>query len=160
LHIALVSDSHSNHVNVNRAIARIEALGLTTVLHAGDIADPGIVYALAEFETYFVFGNVDEDREPLRAAMRETGAVCCEEFGAIELAGRKIALLHGDDKRRLDEAEHSGRYDLVCYGHTHKAESHCTGPTLVVNPGALHRARPHTFAVYDTEKAAVEFVPA
>jgi hypothetical protein len=141
LHIALVSDSHSNHVNVSRAIARIEALGLTTVLHAGDIADPW---------------TVDYDREPLRAAMRETGAVCCEEFGAIELAGRKIALLHGDDKRRLDEAEHSGRYDLVCYGHTHKAESHCTGPTLVVNPGALHRAKPHTFAVYDAEKGTVE----
>jgi predicted phosphodiesterase len=38
---------------------------------------------------------------------------------------------------------------LVCYGHTHVAAIEQRGPTLVVNPGALYRANPHSLAVID-----------
>lgn len=159
MQIGIVSDSHSNRTKVSQAVGLLETLGITTVLHCGDVADAAVVEAFANFKSYFVFGNVDDDRPSLRAAMRRTGAVCCEEFGELELAGRKIAFLHGDDKRRLEREERSGRYDLVCYGHTHKAESHRVGPTLIVNPGALHRAKIHTLAVYDSQRDDVEIIP-
>ena len=159
MQIGIVSDSHSNRTKVSRAVGLLETLGITTVLHCGDIADAAVVEAFANFKSYFVFGNVDFDRQSLLAAMRRTGAVCCGEFGELELAGRKIAFLHGDDKRRLEREAHSGHYDLVGYGHTHKAESHRTGSTLVVNPGALHRAKTHTLAVYDAQQGGVEIIP-
>lgn len=159
MQIAIVSDSHSNLRNIERAVEILRSLSITTVLHCGDIADPVAVRAFEGFEASFVFGNVDYDREPLREAMRDIGATCYETFGEIELAGRRIAFLHGDDARRLRAEEASGRHDLLCYGHSHHAETHTTGNTLVVNPGALHRARQHTFALYDPDDHRVEIVP-
>jgi predicted phosphodiesterase len=47
----------------------------------------------------------------------------------------------------------------VCYGHTHKAEFHRVGKTLVLNPGALHRATPHSLAVVDLDTLDVVIVP-
>ena len=38
---------------------------------------------------------------------------------------------------------------LVCYGHTHVAAIDRHGETLVVNPGAIYRADPHSVAVVD-----------
>lgn len=158
MRIGIVADSHSNHANVARVVCLLEDRRIGTVLHCGDIADAATVEAFGGFTAYFVFGNVDYDRDELRAAMHRSGAVCCDVFGELELDGRKIALLHGDDKRRLEDAERSGRYDLLCYGHTHRAEQHLTGTTRVLNPGALHRARRHTLAVYDTEAGTAEII--
>jgi putative phosphoesterase len=159
MHIGIVSDSHSNLRNIARAIELLEDRGVRAVVHCGDIANAESVRAFEGFEISFVFGNVDYDREPLREAMRAIGARCCEEFGELELADRRIAFLHGDDRRRLLDEEASGRHDLLCYGHTHTAEWHTAGTTIVVNPGALHRARPHTLAVYDAEARRVEIFP-
>jgi predicted phosphodiesterase len=46
----------------------------------------------------------------------------------------------------------------VFYGHTHQAAEHRTGKTRVINPGALHRARPKTFVVLDLATGEVESV--
>ena len=56
----------------------------------------------------------------------------------------------------LHDLEVSGAFDFLFYGHTHKAEEHRTGPTRVINPGALHRANPKTFVVLDLATRAVE----
>jgi hypothetical protein len=39
------------------------------------------------------------------------------------------------------------------------AEQHQVGPTLVLNPGALHRARPHTFAIVDLKTMQATHIP-
>src|SRR5262249_26664115 len=53
----------------------------------------------------------------------------------------------------------SGAWDLVCYGHTHVAELHRAGRTLVLNPGALFRASPHTLAVVDLVTLTARHIP-
>jgi predicted phosphodiesterase len=47
----------------------------------------------------------------------------------------------------------------VCYGHTHQAEQHRVGKTLVLNPGALYRATPHSLALVDLEHLEATIVP-
>jgi predicted phosphodiesterase len=37
----------------------------------------------------------------------------------------------------------------VCYGHTHVAAIDRRGDTVVLNPGAIYRANPHSIAVVD-----------
>jgi predicted phosphodiesterase len=37
----------------------------------------------------------------------------------------------------------------VCYGHTHVAAIDRHGETIVLNPGAIYRASPHSIAVVD-----------
>jgi len=126
------------------------------VLHCGDIDDPETVRLFRGWAAHFVFGNCDWDRDGLRAALAEAGATLHEDFGHLELQGVKLAFVHGDDRGLLRDLEESGHYDFLFYGHTHHAEEHAAGLTRVINPGALHRARPKTFAVLDLATRAVE----
>jgi putative phosphoesterase len=158
MRIGIVSDTHGNRRTVNLALADLRDRGVTTLLHCGDIDDPETVALFRGFTTHFVFGNCDHDKAELREAMAEIGATLHESFGSVEIEGVKLAFLHGDDARMLRDVERSGYYDFLFYGHTHQAEEHRTGPTRVINPGALQRARPKTFIVLDLESRQVESV--
>jgi putative phosphoesterase len=159
MRIAVVSDTHGHVANTNAAIGRIRGEGVQAVLHCGDIGSPAIIPLFSEWPTHFVFGNVDDDRESLAEAIRAAGQTCHNRFGAIRLGEVRIALLHSDDQSRFDDTIASGEFDLVCYGHTHVAEQHRVGQTVVLNPGALYRARPHSFAVVELPDLAIRHVP-
>jgi putative phosphoesterase len=158
MNIGILSDSHGRHLNVRLALDELRRRGVGVVLHCGDIDEPATVLLFDGFEAHFVFGNGDYDREGLREAMRQLGATLHENFGNVEREGVKIAFVHGDDARLLRDLEHSGYYDFVFYGHTHVAKEHRTGSTRMINPGALHRARPKTFVVLDLATRDVESV--
>ena len=158
MHIGILSDTHGNRRTVNLALAELRDRGVTTVLHCGDIDDPETVVLFRAFTMHFVFGNCDYDKAALREAMADIGATLHESFGSIEIEGVKLAFTHGDDKLLMRDVERSGYYDFLFYGHTHQAEEHRTGPTRVINPGALHRARPKTFIVLDLDSREVEQV--
>ena len=147
--LAIVSDSHG-HVELTRpAVRMLESLEVDRVLHCGDIGSAEIVGLFAPWPTDFVFGNCDYDHASLTKAIEEACQTCHGKFGEFEIEGKRIALLHSDDQRKFRETTHSGTWDLVCYGHTHVAEVHWQGPTLVVNPGAIYRANPHSIAIVE-----------
>jgi uncharacterized protein len=154
--IGVLSDSHGRVDTVAAALAEFGARGVELVLHCGDIDDAETVRAFAGWAAHFVFGNCDWDKESLRAAIQEVGATLHEHWGQLELEGVKLAFLHGDDKALMREVENSGAFDYLLYGHTHQAEEHRTGPTRVINPGALHRARPKTFLALDLASGRAE----
>ena len=151
MQIGVISDTHGHLENTLAAVRMLNSLEVEQVLHCGDIGSPRIPALLAGWPTHFVFGNCDHGTElvELRSAIAAAGQTCHERFGDLELAGRKIALIHSDDARLFRQVTTSGEYDLVCYGHTHQAEQHRAGKTLVLNPGALYRAAPHSIAVVD-----------
>jgi putative phosphoesterase len=147
--IAILSDTHSRYATVGRALDLARERGIAKIIHCGDIEDGMTVRLFAEFETHFVYGNCDYDREGLAATMTETGATLHGTWGCLELGNRKLAWAHGDDKRLLRDLEQSGQFDYLFYGHTHVAEQHQSGSTLMINPGALHRTTVKQFVVLD-----------
>jgi uncharacterized protein len=151
MRIAVVSDTHGHVGSTTAAVRMLAKQKIAAIVHCGDIGSPAIIPLFAGWPAHFVFGNVDHDEGALARAIEEAGQVCHGRFGPLELAGRKIAVIHSDDRDLFDETVSSGEWDLVCYGHTHVAEQHRVGRTLVLNPGALYRAIPHTFAVVDLE---------
>jgi putative phosphoesterase len=156
--LAIVSDTHSRHAHVRVALAAINDRGVQTVLHCGDIEDPETVRLFAGLDAHFVFGNCDYYLDDLRTAMADIGATSHEHRGHLELDGRKVAFLHGHDKTLMQEVEESGHFDYLFHGHTHVAVDRRNGPTRVINPGALHRAKPKTFVVLDLATGAVESI--
>lgn len=149
MRIGVVSDTHG-HVDFTRqAIRMLESCEVELVIHCGDIGSEDVVSLFQPWPTHFVFGNVDYDRRGLRAAIQTAGQTCHDRFGNLELAGKRIAFLHGDDSVLFARTIAEGQYDLVCYGHSHIAEHHVEGNTLVLNPGALYRAQPHSIALVD-----------
>lgn len=154
MRIGVISDTHGHVRNTLAAARMLASLDVQAVLHCGDIGSTEIVRLLPSWPVHFVLGNVDDNEPQLRAAIAAAGQTCHGRFGAFELAGRRIALLHGDDSRRLAETISGGQFDLVCSGHTHlPSQRHC-GRTLALNPGALFRARQHTLAIVDLEPLA------
>jgi putative phosphoesterase len=156
--IGIVSDTHSRHVIVATALDLLRERDVNVVLHCGDIEDEATVRLFRGLEAHFVFGNCDRDQDELARVMAETGATSHGTYGTLELAGRRIAWTHGDDRDLLRDLERAECFDFLFYGHTHQAEQHRSGPTLVVNPGALHRARPKTFVVLDPASGELESV--
>ena len=156
MRIGVVSDTHGSTENARRATRMLETLEVEALLHCGDIGSVDVVTILADWPGHYVFGNCDYDHATLAAGIEALGHTCCGEFGEIALAGARIALLHSHDARRFKAAKTSGEYDLVCYGHTHVAKIERVGETLVLNPGALYRANPHSLALVEIDEGNVE----
>jgi putative phosphoesterase len=149
MRIGVISDTHGHTTNTMAAVRMLESLEVEAVLHCGDICSEAIPSLFGAWPAHFVFGNCDGDFDSLRVAIEKEGMACYGWFGNLELDGRRIALLHSHDAKLFQQVCRSGDYDLVCYGHTHVAEQRRVGKTLVLNPGALYRANPHSIAIVE-----------
>lgn len=156
MRIGVVSDTHGHVPYARAAVDVLAEHAVELVLHCGDIGSPEMVPLFERWPTHFVFGNVDRNEGALRRAIAAAGQTCHGRFADLTLAGCRIALVHSDDHVLFRRTIASGEYDLVCYGHTHVAEHHREGRTLVLNPGALYRANPHTLAIVTLPELAVE----
>ncbi len=150
--LGVISDTHAHYLHTCEAIRMLESLEVDEVIHCGDIGSREIIPLFAAWPTHFILGNVDGDDEPwgdwIDGAAERTFH---GRFGSVELGGRRIAFLHGDDERRLREEIASQQWDLVCHGHTHIAAQEQLGRTLVLNPGAMVRVLEPSVAYVNLE---------
>ena len=146
--LGVFSDTHGHVAHTQAGVRMLESLAVEAVLHCGDVGTGAIPPLFAQWPTHFVLGNVDYDAKGIKGAMPAKGSFH-DRFADLTIADRRIAVVHSDDFQRFRGAIDSGDYDLVCYGHTHLAEQHWERKTLVLNPGALYRANPHSLAVVD-----------
>ena len=131
MRIGVISDTHGKlRPDVFRHFAGVEH-----ILHAGDIGPYDIIVELeAIAPVTAVFGNTDDFF--VRARVRDVAR--------IELAGRRITVLHGDQVgsptperlRAFDPAA-----DIIVYGHTHKPLIDRAEGSLVLNPGGAGAPR-------------------
>jgi hypothetical protein len=156
--IGVLSDSHGRVEMVEKALAAFRSRGVDLVIHCGDIDDATTVQAFQSWQCHFVYGNCDGDRAGIRKAVESIDGTMHDPFGHLELAGKTIAWLHGDKPDLKHDLEMSGHYDYLFYGHTHAAEQHLVGKTQVINPGALHRARPKTCLVLELPRGEMETI--
>jgi putative phosphoesterase len=150
MRIGVVSDTHDRPEAVAEAVRLLTTIHrVELILHCGDIESPETVELFKPVPTHFVYGNWDKDRVKLSASIRAAGGTPHDGFGALDLAGKKVAWLHSHDRHQFYQLEHANYFDYLFYGHTHIREQHRTGRTLVANPGALFRANPKTCIVLD-----------
>jgi putative phosphoesterase len=155
--IGVISDTHGEVGPVQRAIRILRDLHISLTIHCGDVG-PGVVPLLKGLQTHFVHGNVD-DPDRLRKVITDPDHTLHEHVGTLEIEGRRVAFLHGDDVKLLRHTIHSGHWDLVCHGHTHVFSRSFEGRTLVLNPGALSRTSHPSLAVVDLTSLEVTEIP-
>jgi putative phosphoesterase len=156
--IAILSDTHSQLARISKALELARARDVGLIVHCGDIEDGTAVRLFEGRDVHFVFGNCDWDKAELREAMADAGATLHESFGHLEIDGKKVAFVHGHEPGLFRDLEHSGAYDYLFHGHTHVARDVRSGPTRIINPGALHRARVKTFVVLNPKTGEAESV--
>ena len=149
--IGVVSDTHGSLVRLRPAATMLESLEVDVVLHCGDVGSAAVVEALSRWPAHFVRGNCDFGVEAELSAACTGNAVWHGPFASLAFGGLRIALVHGDDARRKQEALSSGEFDFVCVGHTHVAERRKFGQTTLFNPGALYRTSSPSIGLIDSE---------
>lgn len=157
--IAIISDTHDNVPNLEKALKWMKENNIEQLIHCGDLCAPGIlVNVLGPGFTgpiHMVFGNVeDRDLLPGKAAefknVRHYG-----DQGEMEIGGKKIGFVHFPEEAKQMAA--TGKYDLVFYGHTHRPWEETVNRARLVNPGTLAGLfNKATFAVYDTATDKLE----
>lgn len=157
MRLGIVSDTHGHVENARRAAQMLESFAVDRVVHCGDIGSRAVVGLFAAWPTHFVVGNVDSPNS-MSAAVEKAGQTWHGAFGSLDLEGVKIAFLHGDDQRLLQQTVAEGQYQLVCHGHTHQATCQRVGKTMVLNPGALYRAVRHTIAIVELPALTIEII--
>jgi putative phosphoesterase len=145
MRIAVISDTHNNWPNFQKALNWIKKENISLVLHCGDIMSQEIINdAKKNFngEIKFVKGNADWNLE-LPVSQE------------VEFNNKKIVFCHfPNDAKKLSQ---SGKYDMVFYGHTHRPWDEKVGNTHMINPGELAgQFYKPSFAVYDTSSGGLE----
>jgi putative phosphoesterase len=156
MRIAVISDTHNRVDSVRSALAIMTEREAELIIHCGDIQD-GDTVRLFPAHTHFVYGNCD-DRGDIQRAVADIGATLHGAWGQLELAGKSLAFVHGDDRLMLHDLEHADAFDFLFHGHTHIAKEHRTGKTRVINPGALQRVAVRTFLLLDLPSGEMESV--
>ncbi|MDP7080159.1 MAG: metallophosphoesterase [Candidatus Undinarchaeales archaeon] len=136
MRIGVMSDSHDNIDFIESAVATFNQEDVEYVLHAGDLVSPFTARAFRELKPPMaaVFGNNDGDI-PFLTKNFDGIATFHGRFADLDLANRRIAMLHGESPKLVSAVLSSGNYDLVVRGHTHKHEIIQRDDTLLVNPG-------------------------
>ncbi len=131
--VGVMADTHDHMDRLRQALALFRQRGVDLVLHAGDIVAPFMSEPFREagLRVVAVFGNNDGERLYLRERFSRVGEIHVGPY-ELELAGRRVLLMH--EPYALEALVVSGRYDVIVYGHTHRAELR-SGSPLVINPG-------------------------
>jgi putative phosphoesterase len=155
--IGLMADSHENMPMIARAVALFDREGTELVLHAGDIISPITAKEFVKLQMHMiaVFGNNDGEKLYLREKFAPFAEIH-ERAWEGEAGGRRILMIHAPDT--LAALEASDAYDVIVYGHTHKAVVRKGKKTLVVNPGECCGwiTGRSTVAILDTETMEAE----
>lgn len=156
--IAVMSDTHDHVANVDRAVARVNALAPAALLHCGDLCSPFVIDRLAAFggPVHVVFGNNEGDRYTIASVARKFPNVRLHgEAGFVETENGEIAFTHRPEFARGLAC--LGKYTAVFYGHTHRARAERVGSTWLVNPGELMGLlEPPGLIVFDPATGALE----
>lgn len=156
--VLVLSDVHDHIEKLQKVIEAVSGK-IETVIFCGDLVSPYTAGLLAKFDlpTYACLGNNDEDQIGLvkRSGSKVSWTHLSQEFGQVELSGRKAALCHYPKLAEL--LAKTGSYDAVFYGHTHVAQNEKIGQTLLLNPGAVcginfdsGQYDPGTYAIYES----------
>lgn len=161
--LGILSDTHGHWMRSRTAAELFVSRGVGFVIHCGDIGGAAVLHEMyavlqpAGVGLLAVLGNSDAGDVSLQMFPDLDGLRLAGRFGRTECAGRRIAVLHGDDERALHEARHGGGFDYVFTGHTHEPADDRTGPARMINPGALRYAERTTVAIVDLQTGRCSF---
>lgn len=148
--IAIISDTHDNLINLEKALSHMHKNGVTAIVHCGDACClPTLNFLEKHFngKIYFSLGNCDEGYNIAGAKLKNIRIF--QNFGELDLEGIKIAFAHFPATAKT--LFNSGNYDFVFHGHTHMPWISETKENFLANPGNLAGINyAATFAVLDT----------
>ena len=168
--IGVMSDSHDNMLNVEKAFKVFSESNVEVIVHLGDIISPFIVRKMIQLswsglKIYAVYGNNDGDKYLLQKLFNKNNWVISEAPTIIEISGKKLLLMHGYNgpdftKNLAYSIVRHMNIDILLYGHTHEKDYKIIDGKIVLNPGEVYGylSGEASVALIDLEKMKVEFI--
>lgn len=158
MRLAVLSDTHDNIWRLEAILPALQSAD--AILHCGDLCSPFILDRLARANqpVHIVWGNNEGDVRLMCLKLANYPQIKLHGVLAeLTFDGVRVAINH------YPEIAHglalSGKYDLVCYGHDHRAHYSRVGECDLLNPGEMHGLLGKcSFAWYDTTTHTAEFV--
>jgi len=148
--VGILSDSHGRHLAVRAAMELFDKLGVSHVIHCGDVGSPDVFDEMIGRPLNFVWGNMDFPEDGLLTYAQSLGLPIPQAIPVrLDLDGKRFAVFHGHEAN-FDTAPHQLEVDYILHGHTHVACDEKRNGIRIINPGALHRAARKTVATLDT----------
>jgi putative phosphoesterase len=142
--VGVMSDTHDNLEALLKALEVFRKSDIEVLIHLGDIVSPFTLMRILEYPGRIVIllGNNDGDMVLLKELAVKAGAILKKDAYVMEISEKKMFLMHGFADPEITKAiayaiAVSGKFDIVLYGHTHRAEVTRVGKTLVLNPGEV-----------------------
>lgn len=134
MRIGIVSDTHNNLKNCRRIVELFNNASVERVIHTGDITQAKTIEVFAKLDApmYGVYGNNDQERESLEAAVEQFDFHFIDPPLNLSWAGRELLVVHDPLEIALPEG---GRFDVILHGHTHQLTIERHDTSLVFNPG-------------------------
>lgn len=156
--ISIMSDSHDNWINLEKAVNISNEHGCEFLLFAGDLIAPPQLAILEKFngKVKFVWGNNEAEKVGLTRMMDASEKVeLCGDIFEGEIDGIKIFMNHYP--RIAELATKSGEFDLCIHGHTHEYREEKVENTILINPGEIqgYKTGKASFVIFDTEDKSI-----
>ncbi|HSD60723.1 MAG TPA: metallophosphoesterase family protein [Burkholderiales bacterium] len=144
MRICIVSDSHDRGPLLVAAVEAARAAGAEAVLHCGDVIGPNTLRGLQKLglPVHVIHGNNVGDTVGMARLAAAEGSIIHYhgQDARLTLGARRVFLVHYPDYGEAMAT--TGDWDLVCCGHSHKAEIRRVrnikgGETPLVNPGTV-----------------------
>lgn len=160
LKIVAISDTHDNVVNIKDFLKDLRKIKANVLIHCGDICAPFLLKNIVKnfkHKILISLGNNDGAVYELMKMNKEFKNInIFYPIGTFKTENVSIAFTHYPEIARA--LAFSKDFDIVFYGHTHKAKVEKIGNCLVVNPGSLHGTYEEAkYVICDLKKKKIRF---
>src|SRR5687768_16444728 len=158
--VGVISNSDGRADAVASAVNIFKSAGATFVIHCGDVGGRHVLDALGEdVHAVFVWGDRDRDRMGLLRYAHSVGVECLGLIGDLDLDGKKLAVVHGDDRKLMRKLLDEQQHDYLLCGHETSMEDYVVGKTRVLNPGPLRGTQAGSGLLLTPATGKIKIVP-
>lgn len=154
--VGILSDSHGHPEPVRQAISLFDQLGVSHIIHCGDVGGMDVFDEMIDRPFTFVWGNTDMPSNSIYAYLDVVNIKPPRDVPVqVTLDGKQFAVFHGHEV--AFEYAQELAVDYVLHGHSHVKRDENVNGLRFINPGALHRAARKTVATMDTSTDELTF---
>jgi putative phosphoesterase len=159
--LGVISNSDGRADRLADAVNVFKQAGATMVVHCGDVGGRHVLDAMNGDVVHgaFVWGDRDKDRMGLLRYGHSVGVDCLGLMGDLEVEGKRIAVVHGNDRKLLRKLLDEQQHDYVLCGHEQSVEDYTIGKTRVLNPGPLFGGKSPSAMLLDPQSGKIKLVP-
>jgi uncharacterized protein len=160
MRIGLVADTHNDHANTLRALARLRTERITHLLHAGDVTSAQTLRLFEGFDVWIARGNMDHDPGLIAVAQELFGPGRFRRAHNLTLHTTPVAVVHDGDAVQARQIIFDRVAEVLVLGHTHSRRDERLDGIRIINPGALGNTRWQrpTFAILDLSTGDLTWV--